>query len=79
MSKAASVNKGKVTRFDSTRGMAEVKLTGGSVAEMHVAAFLSGRPARLPTVGEAVVAEVRTADGRKVVVAARPAGATRAR
>ena len=79
MSKEASANKGKVTQFDSTTGVAVVKLAGGTVAEMHAAAFLSGRPARLPTVGEAVVADVRTADGRSVVVAARPVGTTRAR
>jgi len=82
MSKPSPASKGvtgEVTRFDASRGVAEVRLAGGSVAEMHAGAFLSGRPARLPSVGDAVVAQVRTADGRAVVVAARPVSSPRTR
>jgi hypothetical protein len=79
MNKSEPAGNGRVTRFDPARGVAEVRLTGGTVAEMHAAAFLSGRPARLPTVGESVVARVSESDGRVVVVVARPAAAPNSR
>jgi len=60
---------GTVTSFDTHSGVARVELQGMKhTAELHAAAFISGRPARLPSVGESV--QVQVAGG--VVIVARP-------
>ena len=59
--------KGKVTAFDAQSGIAKVEVSGRS-AKLHAGAFISGRPARLPSVGERVHVQL---DG-DVVLVARP-------
>jgi len=59
--------KGRVTAFDAQSGVAKVEVAGKS-AKLHAGAFISGRPARLPSVGERVHVEL----AGNVVLVARP-------
>jgi len=65
--------KGKVTAFDAQSGMAKVEMRSGKSANLHAGAFISGRPARLPTVGEKVQVQL----AGDVVLVARPVEAKR--
>jgi hypothetical protein len=67
-----------VTGFDSSRGVALVRLPTGETAQMHAGAFISGRPARLPSAGETVHVQVRTTSGRPIVIVGRPAASRNA-
>lgn len=61
--------RGKVTAFDAQSGMAKVQIAPGRSAKLHAGAFISGRPARLPQVGENVRVQLQG----NVVLVARPA------
>lgn len=60
--------KGKVTAFDAQSGIAKVEVSPGKSAKLHVGAFISGRPARLPSVGERIHVQLEG----DVVLVARP-------
>jgi hypothetical protein len=52
--------------------MATVRLESGQTAQLHAIAFFSGRPSRLPEVGDRVVGAVVNVMGTLSMVAARP-------
>jgi len=64
------IEEGNVTEFDANRGVASVCLPTGSMP-FPSGAFLSGRPARLPEVGDRVQVRMRDEGSRRVVVVAR--------
>jgi hypothetical protein len=65
--------KGEVIEYDAARAMAKIRLTSGDEVEMHAVCYYSGRPSRLPAVGDKVLAQVRPILGVNTVVFARPA------
>lgn len=65
--------KGEVIEYDATRAMAKVRLESGEVVGMHAVGYFSGRPARLPAIGNKIVAQVRAIQGKNIIVFARPA------
>jgi hypothetical protein len=71
-------SKGEVVEYDVARAMATIQLDSGQNAQLHALAFFSGRPSRLPTVGEKIVGHVVNVLGTPTMVAARPQTETEA-
>ena len=49
---------GLVIKYNSPKAVALVRLSNGRFAKMHAAAFISGRPARLPIVGDNIKCQI---------------------
>jgi hypothetical protein len=64
--------RGEVIAYDAQRAVATVRLESGEEVTMHGGCYFSGRPARLPQVGDKILGAVKEVLGVNRIVVGRP-------